>query len=140
MDYDMIKYFNNYIASAAVRMGYSRMAITNAYLSAFIRKLGFKAFGSSNDIALSVPMAMQAGLGDLGRNGLLITPEFGPRVRLSKVITDLPLLVDTPIDFGVTEFCTVCEKCAHMCPSRSIMSGDRTAEANNISNASGELK
>ena len=140
MDYNLIRYFNTYTANAATRMGYSRMAVTNAHLASFIRYLGYRAIESGNDIALSIPMAMQAGLGDIGRNGILITPEFGPRVRLSKVITDLPLVADRPIDFGVTEFCGVCMKCAHSCPSRSIMTGERTAEPNNRSNNPGGLK
>ena len=140
MDYSLIKYFNTHIANAATRMGYSRMAITNAHLAQFIRQLGFKAIESGNDIGLSVPMAMQAGIGDLGRHGLLITPEFGPRVRLSKVLTDLPLLVDGPIDFGITEFCAACKKCADKCPSQSISSAERTTKANNRSNATGEMK
>jgi len=140
-DYNLIKYFPTAIAGAATRMGYSRMAITCAHLSAFIRSLGFKAIDcSNNDVALSVPMAMQAGLGDLGRHGLLISPRFGPRLRLEKVITDMPLAVDAPIDFGVTEFCEACKKCADMCPSQSISSGERTTEPNNVSNVAGALK
>ncbi len=140
MDYNLIRYFNTQISESAVSIGYSRMAVTNAHFATFIRDLGFKAIECGNDTTLSIPMAMQAGLGELGRNGLLITPEFGPRVRISKILTDLPLLADKPIDFGVTEFCTVCKKCAYKCPSRSIMTGARTAEAKNKSNAAGELK
>jgi len=140
-EYDLIKYCQTQIAGVATTMGYSRMAITNAYLSAFIENLGFKAMDCQNDTALSVPMALQAGLGEQGRLGFLVTPEFGPRVRLSKVITDLPLVADSPIDFGVTEFCTACKKCAQQCPSQSIPHGDRTTEPHNISNNSGgELK
>jgi reductive dehalogenase len=85
-------------------------------------------------------MAMQAGLGELGRNGLLITPQFGPRVRISKVMTDLPLTPDAPVEFGVTEFCNACKKCAEMCPSQAILLGDRTAERHNLSNSGGVLK
>jgi len=83
---------------------------------------------------------MLAGLGDIGRNGILITPQFGPRVRLSKVLTDLPLVADAPVDFGVTEFCRACMKCAEMCPSQAISTGERTTEPNNVSNVAGELK
>ena len=83
---------------------------------------------------------MQAGLGEQGRNGLLISPQFGPRLRLSKVLTDLPLIPDSPIDFGVTEFCEVCKKCADMCPSRSITPGEQTTEPINPSNAGGASK
>ena len=141
MDYNLYKYFASPIAGAATGLGYSQMGFTNAFLSEYIRNLGFKVIDcSTNDVALSTPMAMQAGLGDLGRNGLLITPEFGPRVRISKVITDLPLVADSPIEFGVTAFCEACGKCAETCPSQSIMSGERTAKPNNVSNAAGELK
>jgi len=139
-DYELIKHFPSYISDAATSMGYSDMAVTNTYLTSFIENLGFKAIASGNDTALSVPMAIQAGLGDHGRLGFLITPQFGPRVRLSKVFTDLPLVVDSPIDFGVTEFCAACKKCAKLCPSQSIPYGDRTTEANNTSNSAGELK
>ena len=140
-EYDMIKFFPSYIDNAAASMGYTRMAFTNLLLSTYIRNLGFKAIDcTTNAVALNIPMAMQAGLGELGRNGLLITPEFGPRLRISKVITDLALIADTPIEFGVTEFCRACKKCAEMCPSQAIMHGERTTEPNNVSNARGVLK
>ena len=63
---------------------------------------------------------MDAGLGQVGRNGLLITPELGPRVRICKVFTDLPLKPDNPVDFGVTEFCKVCKRCAQACEVDAI--------------------
>lgn len=141
MDYEMMKYMPTYLANAATRMGYSRMAITNNYLTNFIKNLGFNAIDCSiNDVALSIPMAMQAGMGDLARNGLLITRKYGPRVRLNNVITDLQLEVDTPIEFGVTEFCMKCKICADKCPSQSILHDERTTEPRNISNVGGELK
>lgn len=141
MDYELIKYVPSYLGNTATRMGYSRMAITNNYLTSFIQNLGFDAIDCSiNDVALSVPMAMQAGLGDLARNGLVVTRKYGPRVRLNNVITNLPLLPDEPIEFGVTELCKACEICAEKCPSQSIIYGDRTSKPNNISNAGGELK
>jgi len=141
MDYELMKYMPTYLANTATRIGYSRMAITNNYMTHFINNLGFQAIDCSiNDVALSVPMALQAGLGDLARNGLLITRKYGPRVRLNNVITDLPLEVDTPIDFGVRELCTACEICAEKCPSQSIMYGEPTTEPHNISNVGGVLK
>ncbi|MBW2128948.1 MAG: reductive dehalogenase [Deltaproteobacteria bacterium] len=140
-DYDLISRYPTFWSNAASSMGYSRLTITNHYLSTFIRNLGFQAIDCAiNDVALSIPLAMLAGLGDLGRNGLLITPAYGPRVRISQVLTDMPLVADQPIDFGVTEFCEACEICAEKCPSQSILYGDRTAEPNNISNAAGALK
>ena len=128
------------LAEVAEGWGYSFMAYTASMVAQFIRGLGYKAIPSGNDTALDIPLAIDAGLGELGRNGLLITKEFGPRVRISKVFTDLPLVPDGPVDFGVTRFCLACEKCAKNCPSQAILYGDRTTEPNNISNAKGELK
>jgi reductive dehalogenase len=65
-------------------------------------------------------LAIDAGLGELGRLGYLITPEFGPHVRIAKVLTNLPLVPDSPITFGVTEYCTACGICAQECPSGAI--------------------
>ncbi|MCX6013242.1 MAG: reductive dehalogenase [Chloroflexi bacterium] len=140
-DYNLLKYFPTYIADAATSLGYSRMAITNTYVSEFIRGVGYKAIDcTTNDVALTIPMAMQAGLGQIGRNGLLVTPTLGPRLRLSKVFTNLELVADQPIEFGVTEFCTACKKCAKYCPSQAIMNGEITAEPNNLSNMRNRLK
>ena len=55
---------------------------------------------------------MQAGLGEYGCHGLVITKEFGPRVRFGKIFTDLPLSHDRPVKFGVKEFCDMCRRCA----------------------------
>jgi reductive dehalogenase len=89
---------------------------------------------------LSVPLALAAGLGEAGRHGLLITEKFGPRVRLSKVFTDLPLAHDDYRPFGATEFCSTCRKCARRCPSQAIPHGDPTTKGPTTSNHSGVLK
>jgi ferredoxin len=107
-------------AGAATGTGYSRMAFVSATLAEFIRNLGYTAIPAGNNVGLSVPIAIDAGLGQLGRNGLLITPEFGPRVRLFKVFTDLPLVPDKPIDFGVAQFCRGCRRCAEACEVDAI--------------------
>jgi reductive dehalogenase len=70
----------------------------------------------------------------------LVTPKYGPRVRIGQVFTDLPLLLDEPIVFGVQEFCRTCKKCARHCPSQAIMHGEKTIEACNISTNPGALK
>ena len=111
-------------SAASVGMGYSRMAFIAGTLAEFIRNLGFTAIPSGNDTAFSIPLAVDAGLGEMGRNGLLITPEYGPRVRLCKVLTDLPLTPDKPIDFGVTEFCKTCKKCVNACAVDAISDND----------------
>jgi len=126
MDYDGIKQAPNHIADASAAAIYSRMALTGALLAQYIRGLGYKAIPMGNDTALSVPLAIDAGLGELSRMGLLVTPRYGPRVRLNKIFTDMPLEPDSPIEFGVWDFCQRCEKCTHFCPGQAIMSGPPT--------------
>jgi reductive dehalogenase len=139
-NYDYVKYAPTAKASAAAGLGYSKMAFLSPSLAKFIASLGYKAIACGNDTTLSVPLAVDAGLGQLGRFGALITPEFGPRVRLCKVLTDLPLKPTAPIDLGVTEFCEACEKCAEYCPSQAILYGKRTPKARTTSTNPGLLK
>jgi len=140
MDYEYYKYTPTFIAGAGTGLGYSKMAFTAGLLGQFLNHLGYKSIPMGNDTAISIPFAIQAGLGELGRNGLLFTPKYGPRVRLCKVFTNMPLVCDEPIEFGVTEFCEVCKKCADKCPGQAITHGERTTEPLNISNAGGALK
>lgn len=120
MDADAYSCETSALSMAASLNGYSRMWFTASTMAEFIRALGYKAIPMGNDTALSQPMAIDAGMGELSRAGLLITPKYGPRVRLCKVITDMPLIPDNPISFGVAEFCNICGKCAEHCPSKSI--------------------
>jgi epoxyqueuosine reductase len=113
-------------AGTAVNFGYSRMGILAVSMAEFIRTLGYKAIPCMNDTAMSVPLAIDAGLGEVGRHGLLITPEFGSNVRLCKVLTDMPLLPDKPIDMGISEFCEQCLLCAVHCPAEAITKGERS--------------
>ena len=140
MDYDLIRTAPSVMSAAATGNGYSRMAFTAVCLARYLTELGWRALPSGNDTALSIPLAIDAGLGELGRNGLLITRAYGPRVRLCKVFTDAPLIVDEPISFGVKEFCDVCMKCADTCPSRSVPRGEMTPSGPTPSNNPGVLK
>jgi len=128
-------------AAAATGVGYSKMAFILAGVGEFIRNLGYEAIQCGNDTALSIPLAIDAGVGELGRNGLLITPEYGPRVRLCKIFTDLPLEIDKPIEFGVKEFCKKCRLCAEHCEARAISMDDEPSfEVTCRSNNPGALK
>ena len=70
-------------------------------------------------------VARDAGLGELGRMGLLMTPRLGPRVRLGVVTTDMPLTPDhSGKDDSVLDYCQVCKKCARECPSQAISHSD----------------
>jgi epoxyqueuosine reductase QueG len=61
-------------------------------------------------------VAVKAGLGWIGRNNLLVTPQFGSRQRLITVLTDMPLEADEPLPAG----CGDCRACIACCPSGSI--------------------
>lgn len=140
MDYQAIKCSPNYVQGAALGFGYSEEAFTAGTVAQFIRALGYKALPQGNDTSCSVPLAIDAGLGELSRAGILITPEFGPRVRISKIFTDLPLVSDEPVEFGVWDFCRICAKCAKNCPGQAIMHGEPTTDINNISNREGLIR
>ena len=140
MGYEDIRCSPAHPASAATGAGYSKMASTAGQVAQYIRGLGYQAIPCGNDTACSIPIAIDAGLGELGRNGLLITPDFGPRVRLAKVFTDLPLVPDRPIEFGVWDFCMRCQKCAENCPSGALMFREPREKPNNISNREGVLR
>lgn len=140
MDYELTRYSPDAISGAATGLGYSMQAVVANQLAAFIRGLGYKALPSGNDTALSIPLAIAAGLGELGRMGLLITEPYGPRVRLAKVFTDMPLAHDRPREFGVRQFCRTCMKCADHCPSRAISYDGPTTEGPTEANFSGIRK
>jgi reductive dehalogenase len=103
----------------------ARIALQLGFL---IRSLGYpaRAHIDGNYRVIAPLVARDAGLGEIGRMGLLMTPTLGPRVRLGVVTTDLPLIPDPRSDdTSVLDFCQICEKCAECCPSQSIPKGDR---------------
>ena len=73
---------------------------------------------------LAVPLAVEAGLGECAKNSMIINRGFGPRGSFSVVTTNLPLIVDEPVDLGIVEFCRICKKCARACPVKAIPAGD----------------
>lgn len=107
---------------------YAKGAYISVQLASYIANLGYPA--TANHLrhyeAVLVPLAVDAGLGELGRLGYLMTKEFGPRVRLGAVTTNLPLIPDRPVDIGVEDFCRLCKKCAVCCPSQSIPMGEQS--------------
>jgi reductive dehalogenase len=119
MDYDALK-CDGLINGAAVGLEYSHMTEVTHKLAIFLNQLGYKAIPAGNDVGLSIPIAIQAGLGEYSRMGTLVSEKYGSRVRLAKVYTDLELEPDKPKSFGVQDFCVKCKKCAEHCPSDAI--------------------
>lgn len=70
---------------------------------------------------IDVAVAQRAGLGFIGKNGLLITEEFGSYVYLGEVITNIPFEPDTPIE----NQCGSCTKCIDLCPTEALLGDGR---------------
>ena len=136
MNYKLGKTIPSALGGATTGSGYATSLNCATALAQFITNLGYEAIASMNDTAQNIPMAIQAGLGEYGRNGLLITPKYGPNVRIAKVFTDLPLLADQPIEFGVKQFCETCRKCADSCPVKAIEKEESVATPPNFSSHS----
>jgi ferredoxin len=101
---------------------YYRAAVISKTLEAIILKLGYDAkahYDAHYDMILP-PIAVQAGLGELGRNNILIADKFGSRVRIGAITTDLNIEYDSPISIGAERFCDVCKKCATNCPTKAL--------------------
>lgn len=102
---------------------YLEAAKIASQLTYFIRNLGYSAkphFDGNYDLICPV-VAKDAGLGEFGRMGLLMTPELGPRVRIAVVTTNIPLIIDEyQYEPSITDFCTICKKCADNCPAGAI--------------------
>ncbi len=110
------------------RRQYVEAARVAVPLAAAIRNLGFpaRAHVDGNYRVIAPLVARDAGLGEVGRMGILITPRLGPRVRLGVVTTTLTLRPDTPVrDAAVIDFCSICEKCVRACPADAIPAGER---------------
>jgi reductive dehalogenase len=107
---------------------YAKSALVACQVASFIRSLGFaaRAHHVRNYCVLVVPLAVDAGLGELARSGHLLHKTYGLNLRLSCVTTDLPLRHDEPVDIGVQDFCERCLKCARNCPAGAIPEGAKT--------------
>ena len=140
MNDSLIKTAPSALSGTATGLGYSTDAAVLLGMAQYIRNLGYQAIASMNDTALAIPLAMQAGLGEYGRHGLVISPELGPRFRIGKIFTDMPLAVDAPQSFGVKEFCEQCDRCADKCPAKAIPHGEPNWQPVNISSIKGVKK
>jgi reductive dehalogenase len=92
-------------------------------LAQFIRNLGYEARAhiDANYQVICPVVAQDAGLGTIGRMGLLMTPKLGPRVRIGVVTTNLELeVISKTYDSSMLQFCALCKKCAENCPSQAI--------------------
>jgi len=119
---------DDWISGAQSMRGYLRGAEIAGIMADVLRQLGFPARAQTNvdSDVLHIPLLLQAGLGEMSRIGeLVLNPFVGPRFKSVVMTTDMPLLPDKPIDFGLQYFCSNCSKCARECPCDAIPLGDK---------------
>jgi len=109
-------------ASVGDMMSSGKVGGMTGELALALTELGYRA---KTDITggvrgMSLKYAVEAGLGQLGRQGLLLTPIAGPRVKMNLIQTNAPLAFDTPVDYGVTKLCDSCMVCVRNCPANAI--------------------
>lgn len=128
MQYEKINQSNSYAADAETGRAYAEVAKTAVMVAEFIRELGYPALAHHfrQEEVLHVPLAVAAGLGELGRCGYVISPDYGPRFRTAVITTDLPLAVDSPINHHIQDFCNYCSICAESCPAGAIPKGEKS--------------
>ncbi len=126
MDHQMVKTAPYPPTSIETGKQYVEAARVAVQLAAAIRALGYpaRAHIDGNYRVIAPLVARDAGLGEIGRMTILLTPQQGPRVRLAVVTADLDLITDGyQPDQSVLDFCNICQKCADACPSKSIPHG-----------------
>lgn len=119
---------NDWISGAQSMRSYLRGAEIVGVMASMIRAMGYpaRAHSSLDSHVLHVPLVLNAGLGEQSRIGeSALNPFLGMRFKTAVLTTDMPLVPDKPIDFGLQTFCGNCLKCARECPCQAIPYGDK---------------
>jgi hypothetical protein len=75
-------------------------------LCGWLNRAGYRAQGDDQEgESIFIHYGVAAGLGQLGLNGQLLTPQAGSRCRLGVIYTDAPLEFDSPVDYGLEGIC-----------------------------------
>ena len=121
MNSDEMAFVTSDRAGTETMRAYMEITRTVIELAEHIRAMGWRAraYAEAADI-LHIPLAIDAGLGQLGKHGSLICKEFGSSMRIATVLTDLPLALDGPVDIAVDDLCVGCRRCTIDCPVDAI--------------------
>ncbi len=110
---------------------YQHLGLVAETMANYVRRLGWEAsaqYGPSFVNRYSVlmpPLLLWAGIGEVSRIGIILNPFIGPAFKAAAVLTNMPLVPDKPVDFGLQSFCQNCQLCAQNCPSKAISLGDK---------------
>ncbi len=128
MERDMINRAPQLEEVIAVTKGYMEAGMIGMTLTYMLRELGYETRNhmDGNYLVVAPVVAEAAGIGQLGRIGLITTPSCGPRVRLGVVTTEMELVADAPKDYGLAEFCEICGICSRTCPGQAIQKEKRS--------------
>jgi ferredoxin len=111
---------------------YQHLSLITETIANYIRRLGYPASAQHPPSGahggfqvLMPPLLIWAGIGEVSRAGIILNPFLGMNFKAAAVLTQLPLIPDKPIDFGLQDFCQRCNICALACPSKAIPRGDK---------------
>jgi len=110
---------------------YQHLGLIAETMANYISRLGWEAspqYGPSFVNKYSVlmpPLLLRAGIGEVSRTGIVLNPFLGLGYKAAAILTNMPIVFDKPIEFGVQRFCQDCKICAENCPSHAIPTGDK---------------
>lgn len=121
---------HDWIGDAISFQCYQHLALVAQTMADYIRRLGYPAsaeytFKEGDFHVIIPPLLLWAGIGEESRTGVILNPFLGLNFKAAAVLTNLPLLPDKPVDFGLQDFCQRCKICALACPSKAIPTGDK---------------
>ncbi len=122
---------HDFIGDPVSFQGYERVILIAQTIANYMRRLGYHAMPQHPPIAadkyqsMMPPLLLWSGIGKISRAGIVLNPFLGLSFKCGAILTDMPLVPDKPIDFGLQDFCQHCHICADMCPSQAIPKGDK---------------
>ena len=136
MNYDAIETAPEAPAGLEALRIYAELGIATNNLADYLRSRGYGAIACHplGGPILYPAMAVKANMGEIGKQGLLITKKFGPRQRLSLIATNAsPLPEITHDEYKISEYCDKCGTCIKMCPANAILEEPITHKNGTIS-------
>jgi reductive dehalogenase len=135
-NYDILSasYNTDWINEPIGFQAYLMNCLVAELLSNYIRRLGYPAMTQYDGYDLSghakwdinfMPLLLWSGLGEVSRAFMVLNPFLGLGYKVGAVLTNMPLEIDKPIDFGLQDFCQHCHICADSCPFKAIPYGDK---------------